>query len=59
MEQTQIYTAYAERNDITFIMKDSYDENGDVATTEVVGWHYGKPNRKITPNYIGELTTTY
>ena len=54
----KIYTAYAPENDITFIMKDSYDPNGDVSATEVVGWHYGEPCN-ASRNYVNDLKATY
>ena len=59
LEHTEIYTAYSEEADITFILKDKYDKYGEVATTAVVGWHYGEPDRKITTEYIGKLVATY
>lgn len=59
LEHKKIYTAYAERDDITFIMEEKYNKDGEITSTTVVGWHYGKPDRKITPNYIRELTATY
>ena len=55
----QIYTAYAEKNDITFIMKDTLDENGTPYTTEVVGWYYGEPTKEDTRQYIGDLIAHY
>ena len=58
MSNTEIYTAYAERNDITYIMKDTYD-NGDLLTTEVVGWYYGEPDEKNTRDFIGDLVAVY
>ena len=54
----KIYAVYAESGDMTFIMKDTYDRHGEAITTEVVGWHYGDPDRKITPEYIGKLAAT-
>lgn len=55
----EIYTAYAPRNDITFIMKDTLDENGEPYRTDVVGWYYGEPDNESTRDFIGDLTAYY
>ena len=59
MSNNEIYTAYAPHNDITFIMKDTHDENGEPLTTEVVGWYYGEPNENNTRDFIGDLVAEY
>lgn len=59
LEHIKIYTVYAERDDITFIMQDKFDKYGEITSTAVVGWHYGTPDRKDTPEYIGKLIATY
>ena len=58
MTLEKIYTVYAERDDITFIMKDTFHGNGDAATTSVVGWHYGEPCN-TSRDYIDKLTAEY
>lgn len=55
----EIFTAYAEHDDITFIMKDTYDENGNPCKTEVIGWYYGEPNEQNTMDYMGDLIAEY
>lgn len=54
----EIYTAYAPANDMTFIMKDTY--NGEEITrTEVIGWYYGEPNDEATEQFKGDLVAEY
>lgn len=55
----EIYTAFAPHNDITFIMEDTYDESGEIVTTECVGWYYGEPNDEATQTFIGKVKATY
>ena len=50
----EVYTVYAERDDMTFIMEDSYNEYGDVET-HVKGFHYGEPNENSITFYYGDL----
>lgn len=59
MSDYEIYTAYAPHNDITFIMKDTLDENGEPCKTEVVGWYYGEPDDQNTRDFIGDLVAEY
>jgi len=44
-----IYTVYAEKDDMTFIMEET--EN----TITVRGFYFGKPNDKDTKKYLGGL----
>ena len=61
----EIYTVFASHDNITFIMKDIYrviDEttlDGELISTEVVGWYYGEPNEENTAYFIGKLIATY
>ena len=53
-----IYTVYAAESDLTFIMQDTYEisygDNGEyeelLRSTEVIGFHYGKPDAHSTIN---------
>ena len=54
-----IYTAYAETNDITFIMREESDDQGNVTSTEVVGWYYGEENEENTSYFTGKLKAEY
>lgn len=52
------YTTYAPEADMTFIMRDIYD--GDkLRSTECIGWHYGRPEKEITTQYVGKLKAEY
>jgi hypothetical protein len=53
-----IYTVYAKNHDMTFIMEDTY-HNGEVITTECVGWYWGEPNDEATQEFIGKLKAEY
>ena len=53
----KIYTVYAERDDITFIMQDTIQAD-EVAETTVIGWHYGEPGEH-SKKYIGKLTAEF
>ena len=55
---TEIEIAYAQHNDMTFIMEYTYDENGDPISIECVGWHHGEPNDD-TMHYKGKLKATF
>ncbi len=53
-----IYTVYSAESDLTFIMQDTYEishnKNGEyeelLRSTEVIGFHYGKPDARSTIN---------
>lgn len=59
----EITTAYAERYDMTFIIKESWKvvlaEDGTDKivdeTTEVVGFYWGEPNDEATKKFVGKL----
>jgi hypothetical protein len=53
-----IEVAFAEKNDITFILEHIETDDGEPVQTSVVGWHYGEPSED-THEYIGKLTATY
>lgn len=57
----QIYGAYSEKNDITFIMKDVKNNNGETETTEVIGFVYGNEvdNLKVLNQYTGRLKAVF
>jgi len=54
----EIYTAYAQNNDMTFIMKDTY-EGDEVKSTECIGWYYGSPCERDTNTFIGKLKAEF
>lgn len=54
-----IYEAYASANDITFILEDTFDEDGEIISTECVGWYYGEPSEDDTKRFYGKLKGEY
>lgn len=52
--RTEIYTAYSNESDMTFIMEDIY-KGDNIVSTEVKGFYYGEPKDKYTKEYYGEL----
>lgn len=55
----EIETAYAPKNDITFILEHIYRDNGDPVRTSVVGWYYGEPTAENTEYFYGKTTGSY
>ena len=52
-QKTEIYTAYSQEADITFIMEDKGK------TTSVVGFYYGEPDESATAQYYGKLKAEF
>ena len=55
----ELYTAYAPANDMTFIMVDTFDEDGAPMATECIGWYFGEPNEEATNAFAGQLKAEY
>ena len=58
-KKAKVYTEYSASGDMTFIMIDKFKENGDVESTEVVGFYFGEPNADDTLRFIGKLKAEY
>lgn len=55
----EIHTPYAEEYDQTFIMEDTFI-NGELRSTECIGWYFGEPNEEDTAQYADHrLKATY
>lgn len=54
-----IYSVYSHEGDMTFIMEDIYDANGEPMSTECVGWYHGEPDERDTETYRGKLKGEY
>lgn len=52
-EEPEVYTAYSQEADITFIMEDKGK------TTRVVGFYYGEPDEEATGMYYGSLVAEF
>lgn len=50
MKET-IYTTYAPSDDKTFVMKDTWNDEGDLLKTECVGWYCGEEDEALTKRY--------
>lgn len=56
---TKIITEYSASGDMTFILKEEYNAEGDPLSTEVVGFYFGKPNEKDTEHFTGKLKAEF
>lgn len=50
----EIYSVYSADGDMTFIMEETTDRNGDYISTEVVGFYYGEPTEEDTKYFKGK-----
>jgi hypothetical protein len=48
-----IYTVFAEKDDLTFIMEET--EKDGKTIVKVIGFYYGEPNEELTEEYTGKL----
>lgn len=53
-EKQEKYTVFAPGADMTFIMQDTYI-NGKYKSTEVVGFHYGRPDENSIAVFSGKM----
>lgn len=54
-----ITAVYAPEGDMTFIMKETWTEDGELVSTECVGWYYGEPSDEDNLAFIGKLKAMY
>lgn len=54
-----ITTAYSSDTDMTFILLEETNKNGEPISTECVGWYYGSPNEDDTQRFFGKLKAEY
>lgn len=59
LERNPISVHYCEKDDMTFIMQDSYDEKGTLVKQACVGWYYGAPAAELTKKYTCDLVAKY
>ena len=55
----ELYGVYAPNWDITFVMEDTTDQNGEIVSTECVGWYYGEPTDVDNETFKGKLKVRY
>lgn len=53
-----IYTVYSEHDDITFVMRDTMNDNG-LISVEVTGFYYGSPDVQSTVKFKNKLKATF
>ena len=54
---TKVYTVYAEKDDITFIM--TVEKEGKKEKHTVTGFYYGEPNEKDTKTFMNDPTAEF
>ena len=59
LERNPISVHYCEKDDMTFIMKDSYNEYGNLYRQECIGWYYGEPDAELTKTFTHNLVAEY
>ena len=55
----ELYPIYAPSADITFIMEDTLNKNGDTIFTECVGFYYGEPTDGDARFFKGKLKADF
>lgn len=54
-----IYAVYSQEGDMTFIMRDTFDKDGEPKSTECVGFYFGEPDESSTKFFIGKLKAKF
>lgn len=55
----ELYSTYAKNDDMTFIMEDTYNEDGEIISTECVGFYFGEPNDESNTQFKGKLKAEF
>jgi hypothetical protein len=55
----EVYGIYAKSHDITFVMKECFDDTGEPLSLEVVGFYYGEPNERDNKLFSGDLKADF
>lgn len=59
MAVTKIYGVYAPSHDITFVMKETYNDNGDPEKLAVTGFYFGEPDDQSNLDFDGDLEAEF
>lgn len=51
---TKIYGVYAPSHDITFVMRETYDDDGTPLTLAVTGFYFGEPTEQDNQTFDGD-----
>lgn len=52
--KTVVYGVYSAESDMTFVMEEVIDDAGELHSTEVKGFYYGKGDAKLNGEYYGK-----
>lgn len=55
----EVYTSYSSETDMTTIFEDRFTNDGNIASTEVKGFYFGKPTQELTKEYYGKTKAEY
>ena len=55
----EIYGIYAKSHDITFVMKECFDDTGEPLSLEVIGFYYGEPNERDNKLFSNDLKADF
>lgn len=55
----ELWGAYSSTADITFVLEETYNENGDLISTECKGFYYGEPSEEDNEYFNGKLKAEY
>ena len=55
----EVYGIYAKSHDITFVMKECFDDTGEPLSLEVTGFYYGEPNERDNKLFSGDLKADF
>ena len=55
----EVVGAYVPGLDITVIVEDLYDDNGNPLSTEIKGFYYGEPSTQDNETFYGSLKATF
>ena len=59
MSVQKIYGIYAPSHDITFVMKETYDDDGNPEKLAVTGFYYGEPEDQSNLDFDGDLEAEF
>jgi hypothetical protein len=56
---TTVYGSYNRNDDITVIMEEIYDSEGEPISAEIKGFYHGEPDEESNKVFYGKLKATY
>lgn len=55
----KIYMSYSAETDITTIFEDIFTLDGEIKSTEIKGFYFGKPTKVLTEQYYGKTKAVF